>query len=125
MMTTYRPAQRLLYIGRMERYFLGSLSWSFTTLKTITRDKVTICTCTDHWLGHSWNTASRYGIHTLNRTWKTGTSTKKSHTNDSELQGFELRGEKVWTNNTGESRHRGDLIEAYKVLKRNQNSGRG
>ena len=49
---------------------------------------------------------------------KTGESIKKSHKNNSGLQGFELRGkvEKVWTNNTGERRSRGDLIEAYKII---------
>ena len=35
---------------------------------------------------------------------KTGESAKRSHKNDSGLQGFELRGtvDKVWANNAGE-----------------------
>src|SRR6218665_1314791 len=49
---------------------------------------------------------------------KIGESAKKSHKNDSGLQGFELRGtvDKVWANNAGEKRSRGDLIEAYKII---------
>src|SRR6218665_2306904 len=47
-----------------------------------------------------------------------GESAKKSHTNYPWLHKFELRGkvEKAWTNNTGEMRSRGDLIEAYKII---------
>src|SRR6218665_2496160 len=46
-------------------------------------------------------------------------SAKKSHSNDSGLQGFELRGkvERVWTNNTEEKEERRrHLIEAYKII---------
>ena len=44
---------------------------------------------------------------------KTGESAKKSHKNDSGLQGFELQGnvESMWTNNTGEK-------EAQRTLNR-------
>ena len=54
---------------------------------------------------------------------------KKSHKNDSGLQGFELRGtvDKVWLTTLEKGRSRGDLIEAYirLLLERNQYSGRG
>src|SRR6218665_201595 len=62
-----------ILLGKMEKFCSASLGgrrtktkfakWS-ASLKTLRT------TGTDHWLGHSWNTASRYGIHTWNRTWK-------------------------------------------------------
>ena len=64
------------------------------------------------------STASRYGVQASNRTWKAEESVKKSHTNNSELQRFELRGkvENVWITTLDRRRSRGDLIVAYKIF---------
>ena len=58
----------------------------------------------------SWNTASRYRIHTWNRTWKSGESAKKSDIYD--LGILEFEDEKVWTNNIGEKKEQRRLNQS-------------
>src|SRR6218665_1133120 len=63
---------------------------------------------------------------------KIGESAKKSHKNDSGLQGFELRGtvDKVWANNAGEKEEQRRLNRSLYIRlglspERNLYSGRG
>ena len=79
-----------------------------TSRTAVTRDNDTILRCTNHWFGHSWNTACTYGFQVWNpylkQDMKKLEKVQKEPQNDSGFQGFELRGKvaKVCTNNTGE-----------------------
>src|SRR6218665_3258811 len=76
--------------------------------------------CIKHWLGHSWNTASRYGVHTRNRIWKKLDKVQRRATKM--IQGYKYLSYKERLIRCGlttleKRRSRGYLIEAYKIIR--------
>src|SRR6218665_3888145 len=78
-----KPSMHCVEASKKDNSTLGMIK------KTIvTRDKDAMLRLYKSLVRPQWNAASRFGILTSSRTWKTGERAKKSHTNDTGLQGF-------------------------------------